>query len=604
VASLSKTLREAVARLGPIGTLRLLFRKLQKRQRYALMLREVPKVDTIATLIQAPHRDLAPSDRDRTDILAEAERMLADDNRYFTYPYQLREIDRAWEYDPLEKKYWPRRHYTEQQLHADDTPQDVKIVWEINRFVDLPTLGQAAFIARDERFAAEAEWRILSWIEENPFANSINWASALEIAIRLISWSVTLRILEAAGFVVHNNPRIRRSIYEQLRYLSSDLSTDKVVPTNHLIGEAAGLFIGSSLWDYPTARLDSETARRILEEEIIRQTFEDGVTREASSWYHQFVTGFFDLVDRVSSVAVSPMSAAYRDRLAKMKSYVQALRVNGQLVRFGDADDGLPLKIMDEAWLSAGLGRETTPAADTMEFFTVSRQAAVRVQDSFLFIRGGEFGMGGAGFSSHAHDDLLSPILYLAGLPVLADPGTYVYNGSPGERRAYRGTSAHNVIGETSAAVQRMNFGWHTVRPDATLDLLEHSADRVKLQGSYGEWPWHERHVVLESHRAIVRDRMGIGDGHSKCDFRFHLDPRWKLASQTAIELLFEDHASNHLTVRLRGAEQPLTVQQYDYSPSYRVKQPACGIILTSVLQAMEVEFEFQLIAKSHNITE
>jgi hypothetical protein len=151
-------------------------------------------------------------------IVEAADRMLRDENTFFTFAYSLRDVEHPWDYDPLEKKHWPRRHYTEQKLHGDDTPHDVKIVWEINRFVDLPTLAEAAYLTRDERYAKEIEWRMLSWAEENPFAHSINWASALEIGIRIISWSASLRLLQLAGFSVHDNERIRRLIYEQLRY--------------------------------------------------------------------------------------------------------------------------------------------------------------------------------------------------------------------------------------------------------------------------------------------------------------------------------------------------------------------------------------------------
>src|SRR5205085_4694344 len=128
-------------------------------------------------------------------------------------------------YDPLEKKHWPRRHYTEKKLHAADTPSDAKIVWEINRFKDLTILGQAAVLTQEERYAAEAERRILSWIDENPFAGTINWASALEISIRLLSWTATLLLLqEARGgnpatTEAEIHPKIARSIFEQASYL-------------------------------------------------------------------------------------------------------------------------------------------------------------------------------------------------------------------------------------------------------------------------------------------------------------------------------------------------------------------------------------------------
>ncbi len=234
-------IKNSLRQLRFFGVFGMVVRKIAKWRRYKTMLLAVPNNDLVATLKKS--QDFSPDDKlslDRETILAHADAMLRDENIFFSFPYRTIGIDRPWEFDPIENKYWPRRHYTERKLHDKDTPKDVKIVFEINRFKDLPTLGQAAFLTNDERYAREVERRLLYWIEENPFANSVNWSSALEISIRLISWTATLLLLEKAGFNIADNPKIQRSVYEQACYLAADLGTDKVISTNHLIGEAAG----------------------------------------------------------------------------------------------------------------------------------------------------------------------------------------------------------------------------------------------------------------------------------------------------------------------------------------------------------------------------
>lgn len=589
MASLTQTLREAVRRLGLLGTLGLIARKIVKRQRYRMMFREVRSMTTRASMRESRSLPaISISERERAEIIASADRMLADENRFFSFPYHLKGVERPWEYDPLEKKHWPRRHYTEQKLHGPDTPRDVKIVWEINRFVDLPTLAEAAYLTRDEKYAREVSRRVLSWIEENPFAGTINWASALEIAIRLLSWTASLEILRIAGFDVYSNDAVRRSIYEQARYLSADLSLDKVQPTNHLIGEAAGLLVIATLWDYPTARIDAAAARRILEQQILLQTFADGATREATSWYHQFVTGFFDIADRIAATHGEPMSDAFRERLARMKSYLNAMTYEGSLVRYGDADDGWPILFSGEPapWLDAVFGPAPTGAAKSDGVFATAKQAALHPDHSFVFIRGGEFGMGGAGFSSHAHDDLLAPILMLDGLEVLTDPGTYVYNGDPESRRKYRGPDAHNslVIGEHTAARQRMNFGWHAVRPPASVEVIENSRDRAIIRGSYAEWPEHVREIEVSERLATVRDRFERSP-ERPVRWHFHLHPRWSPLHRSSPELEFYDADRNRLEIHLVGAFDTIKLEHYDYSPGYRVTEQAFALELTASVQ-------------------
>src|ERR1700722_7982262 len=217
-------LLNALQRLRPLGVGGLVVRKIAKRLRYQKMLVDVPINNHLANLKQGPEcpRPLV-LDKDRDTILSRADAMLRDENIFFTFPYHTQGIDHPWELDPIENKYWPRRHYTERKLHDHDTPRDVKIVFEINRFKDLPTLAQAALLTADEKYAVEVERRLLSWIEDNPFATCVNWSSALEISIRLISWTATLLLLKKTGFNICNNPRIQRSIYEQVSYLAADL---------------------------------------------------------------------------------------------------------------------------------------------------------------------------------------------------------------------------------------------------------------------------------------------------------------------------------------------------------------------------------------------
>ncbi|HMF94771.1 MAG TPA: heparinase II/III family protein, partial [Vicinamibacterales bacterium] len=85
---------------------------------------------------------------------------------------------REW---PIE--YSPRLHYSEL-----DRPSDIKVPWELSRSQHFTTLGQAYWLTGDERYAEEFAAEIGDWIARNPWAYGVNWACAMDVALRAVSW--------------------------------------------------------------------------------------------------------------------------------------------------------------------------------------------------------------------------------------------------------------------------------------------------------------------------------------------------------------------------------------------------------------------------------
>ncbi len=65
---------------------------------------------------------------------------------------------------------------------------DHKMVWELNRHQHLVLLAQAFLFTGRAEFFGEIFAQLESWFEQNPFGRGINWASALEVAFRALSW--------------------------------------------------------------------------------------------------------------------------------------------------------------------------------------------------------------------------------------------------------------------------------------------------------------------------------------------------------------------------------------------------------------------------------
>src|SRR5262249_48458397 len=65
---------------------------------------------------------------------------------------------------------------------------DSKVTWELNRHQWLVRLGAAYRLTGDERYARTFAEDVRAWIRANPPGIGINWASSLEVALRLMSW--------------------------------------------------------------------------------------------------------------------------------------------------------------------------------------------------------------------------------------------------------------------------------------------------------------------------------------------------------------------------------------------------------------------------------
>jgi Heparinase II/III N-terminus len=132
---------------------------------------------------------------------------------------------------------------------------DSKVIWELNRHQWLVGLGQAYRLTGDERFADMFATTLREWQQANPPGMGINWASSLEAAFRLISWSWALSLFRGSTAL---SPELRADLVQGIvehaarieRYLSHYFS-----PNTHLTGEALGLFYTGVLFPLlPAAR--------------------------------------------------------------------------------------------------------------------------------------------------------------------------------------------------------------------------------------------------------------------------------------------------------------------------------------------------------------
>jgi hypothetical protein len=367
---------------------------------------------------------------------------------------------------------------------------DCKFVWEPSRHHQMVVLGRAYRVTGDVRYARAAVEQIATWLDQCPYGVGMQWRSPLELGIRLINWTWTVDLIRDSGLVTGDfRTRLLGSIHRHAWEIDRKYSRGSSV-NNHLVGEAAGVFVAASCFRHLRgADRWRARSRRILEREILRQTYADGCTREQALGYHMFVLQFFTIAGLAARWGGEDFSPAYWQRLEKMYGFLGALAEGGlRLPVFGDADDGYVLDLGGadprdaRAWLAVGavlfgrsdfkawagglsepafwlLGPDAQKAFDAIEpageesamqsrAFADSghyllQSAAGPAPVSVLFDCG-NLGMGP--LAAHGHADALAFTLRLGGRDVLVDPGMYDYFTYPEWRRYFRGTRAHNTV--------------------------------------------------------------------------------------------------------------------------------------------------------------
>ncbi len=455
---------------------------------------------------------------------------------------------------------------------------NVKYTWEKSRHHHTTVLALAWLLTGKEHYAQAALRSIESWLKHNPAPKGINWTSALEVGVRLISWAWVMHLLcgHPDRARVFTNPDFLESLYQHQCFLY-DLESHGSSANNHLLGEASGLYVAAQTWP---VFAESETwrahAKDVLEREMLLQVFPSGINKEMGFEYHVFSTELLLLPAVLGAGRDDHFSSAYLERLAlKIKALSWLRDVRGGLPRYGDADEGMAVQLQSRResradWL-LNLGRrflnvpvpeaqggslastlmlgprrhgEVLPVPEPVPTSFAYQDAGLY---SLAFLRGtpnevlvlADAGpLGYLSIAGHGHADALSFTLTVGGQPVLVDPGTFVYHGSPEWRRYFKSTRAHNTLELDDQDQSQMlgAFLWGN-RANVSLERWEARSDGGSLRASHDGYvrlpgkPVHTRELELRGKKLTILDQVS-GAGRHQISLYLHLHPDCQLVDE------------------------------------------------------------------------
>lgn len=489
---------------------------------------------------------------------------------------------------------------------------DIKYLWEPNRHLHLVTLAQAQALSGNERYFQVLRQHLESWFDACPYPMGPNWTSALEVAIRLINWSVAWQLIGGARsplFQTAEGARLRQrwleSVYQHMQFVCGHFSLDSSA-NNHLIGEAAGLFIAALTWPHwPCTREWLTTAKAILERETLLQNAPDGVNREQAVSYQQFVLELLLLTLLSGKANAQWFSVAYESRIEVMLEYLASIMdAGGNVPMLGDADDALAVRLAEgggfspcqsllatgailfgrgDFKLKAGVLDDKTrwlmgEQADALFDGQCTAEARLPVRQAFpeggYYILGCDFEgeneirlvvdagpLGYQTIAAHGHADALAFTLSAGGLEFLIDPGTFAYHTEVPWRRYFRGTSAHNTLRVDGHDQSQSggNFMWLR-KARAGCNLWSGTREKDLFEGwqdgfmRLADPVMHQRRIALDkaSRRVVIEDSLQMAGEHD-IELFFHCSERCEVdAAQDGFALRQEGRT---LALKLPQAE-------------------------------------------------
>ena len=546
----------------------------------------------------------------------------------------------AWNRDPRTGREAPPVYGKLLDYRDPKRVGDIKYLWEPNRHLHIVTLAQASVLTRDPRYFGTLREHLESWFDACPFAYGPNWSSALEAGIRLIHWSAAWHLLggarsrffdDAAGARLRD--RWLTSVYQHARFVEGFLSLHSSA-NNHLVGEAAGLFMAGITWPcWSRSSTWLAKGKAILEREALLQNGRDGVNLEQALSYQQFELDLLLLPLLAARANGVDFSRDYTARVEAMLEYLASVMdAGGNVPAIGDADDAVLVRLdhspafdryrstlvtgallfrrgdfkakagpLDERnrWL---FGPGTDAAYARLHDAGARLPVRREFPDGGYYILGCDFEteaeirlvadagpLGYGAIAAHGHADALAFTLSVGGRELLVDPGTYAYHTEGPWREYFRGTRAHNTvtIDGRDQSEPGGNFMWLRKaaarctewRPGDDLDVFEGVHD------GYAGLPdpvSHRRRIVLDKRerRIVIEDFLDMAGSHDvELHFHCHEDSRvepveggWTIARGASTMVLRHPDADGASARVLVGAVAPIAGW---VSRRFDEKQPA-----------------------------
>lgn len=457
------------------------------------------------------------------------------------HPYATGDAVPDWFRNPLTGERFP---HPERPWYAisdfDEGVGDIKAVWELSRFDWLLPFARRA-VKQDAGAIASLNRWLDDWDLRNPPYRGPNWKCGQEASLRVLNLSAAALAMSATA---RPTPRFGAFLEAHARRISLTAAYATAQRNNHATSEAAALFV-AGLWlghfEIPSGSTFEKSGRENLERNLRCLVGESGSFSQYSVNYHRLLLDTCCIAELTRrAIGAKPLSAVAIQKLAVATDWLERLvdPTSGDAPNIGANDGARVLQTHDGPYrdfrptvqLASALFRDTVaytpPGAydHALRLFRVSRPAAAAPAPRSHLADDGGFAilkrcralvvLRYPRFRFRpSHADALHLDLWVDGLNLLRDSGTFSYSLDPGLYEYLASVRAHNTIEfddrDQMPRLGRFLYGdWLTTSHVRLFDLNEETA-YAEAGYTDRESAEHMRRVELCSTSLAVIDRIG-----------------------------------------------------------------------------------------------
>lgn len=418
--------------------------------------------------------------------------------------------------------------------------KDNEVRWQLHRVKWWQSMALAYNNSKNEKYAKEWMLQFADWAKKNPLGLSEDndryaWRP-LEVSDRLQSLVPTFAIfINSPQFSPQFLMYFLNNYHEQAKYLPTHYAAEG----NHRLFEAQReLFAGTSFPEFKEAAAWRKSGIEVLNAEIQKQVYPDGVQYELSPVYHAGAIDIFLNAYRTAQKAAvaNEFPETYKQTVEKMiMAFISITFPNYNQPMFGDswlADKKFRIQQF-QSWL------DVFPKNDAIRYFATDGKEGKR--PDFL-----SKGLSTAGFYTfrngwsnastimilkasppgefHAQPDNGTFELWVNGRNFTPDAGCYVYSGDEEitkKRNWYRQTRVHSTLtlnNQNMVITKAQQNKWETGK---NLDVLTYT------NPSYADLN-HQRSVLFidQKYFLIIDEAIGKATGNLGVHFQLKEDSK------------------------------------------------------------------------------
>lgn len=349
--------------------------------------------------------------------------------------------------------------------------RDIKYFWEPARFSWGIRLAQAYSLTKNDQYAEYLWQKIEDFFQKNPPYKGIQYLSAQEVGMRIITLSYCISILEDSLSSTKERMDLFVAFIEAHAIrIPSTLSYAKAQNNNHLISEAVGLYTaGVVLKDHSKSKKWRKIGLHNFEYAIRKQISSAGTYSQHSVRYHRLMLELVNWMFIICSMNNDKFSEESKFLIRKSIDWLSYLcnPSNGYCPNLGPNDGAYLLPFSTEnhndyrptLQLSSALffnkylysnnssfddfqwlGIEKQDMVSENKFYKDSNAQLIHSQNSYGYFRVEKF-RGRPGHADQFHFDL-----WYKNQNVLLDAGTYAYNKNSPWNNPLSQTFFHNTL--------------------------------------------------------------------------------------------------------------------------------------------------------------